>query len=193
MPFIDALEKIAPLSPLCQTALREITTVQKLKKEHYLVVPGQVNDKLYYIESGLVRVFYYADTDTDSRQVTTYFRQEGSFLWLEEGFLWQQPSLESIELLEDCQFWVIKRADLEQMFVRFPELNFHFRKIAETYIGIYKQRLRLLDLKSAKKRYATFLKLYPKLGQRLQVRHLAHYLNIAPNTLSTVRGEVKKK
>ena len=198
MTFIDALEKIAPLSAACQRELRAVVKQEDIRKKRNLVVPGQISDKLYYVETGLVRIFYDTDTDTDtdtevSREVTSWFGREGGLVLSAESFLLQQPSLETVEVVEVCQLWSIKHADLELMLAKCPELNFHFRIIYQNHLIAEKKRTRLLDLKSPRERYALFLKLFPGLAHRLQVNHIAQFLNISSGALTRARNELKNK
>ena len=194
MPFINELEKLAPLSEKCQIALREVATLRKYSKKHFLLLPEQMSDKLYYVESGLLRVFYRTDTDTDTdtdtREVTSWFGCEGTFVASIQSFLHKKPSNEWIELLEDSKLWVIKQADLEVLFVEFPELHVHFWEMCRQYITTYEHTLRILREKNAAKRYACFNKLYPGLANRVKVTHIAQFINLDANTLSRIRGEL---
>ena len=195
MPFINELEKLAPLSEECKIALREAAKLKNYPKKHCLLSPEQMSDKLYYVESGLLRVFYRTDTDTDTdnRQVTAWFGREGTFVASIQSFLQKKPSNEYIELLEDSQLWVMKQADLEVLFVEFPELHLHFWGMYKKYMTTYGNTLRLLREKNAEKRYACFNKLYPGLANRAQVNHIAQFINLDANTLSKIRSKLAAK
>lgn len=100
MPLATALSKIAPLSQGCQEALRTVSKSLAMKAGRNLLTLGQISDKLYYIEAGLVRAFY--DTDT-SRKVSNWFDQEDGWVFSVQSFFKQIPSNEYIQLLEDSQ------------------------------------------------------------------------------------------
>lgn len=189
MPFIDALQKIMPLSLPCIAALRASTQCKNYLKDRFLVCPEQINSHLYYIETGLVRVFY----DTDTRTVTSYFGKEGDFVWSVQSFLKQEHSYESIQMLEKSEIWTISYHDLYKIRCTFPELNLHYSKILEQHLTTYDKRICLLHEEDHKKRYEMFLSLHPNVSHRLQVNHIAQYLNIRPETFSRVRSILKIK
>ena len=189
MPFINELEKLGPLSEECKIALREAAKLKNYPKKHCLLSPEQMSDKMYYVESGLLRVFY----RTDTREVTAWFGREGTFVASIQSFLQKKPSNEYIELLEDSQLWVMNQADLEVLFVEFPELHVHFWGMYKKYMTTYENTLRLLREKNAEKRYAYFNKIYPGLANRAQVKHIAQFINLDPDTLSRIRSELAAK
>ena len=188
MPFINALEKLAPLSEECRVALRAVAKPKSYQKEYMLVSIGQISNTLYFVESGLLRIFYYPDTDPDTEEATSWFGQEGGFVSSIKSFLTQQPSAECVQVLEDSQLWAIQKADLDALFIAFPELNYHFRVIYEKYMVAYENRMQMLRTKDSVKRYALFLATYPKLANRLKIKHLARFLNLHPDTLSRIRS-----
>ena len=128
-----------------------------------------------------------SDSDSDNRTITAWFGREGGFVCSVQSFFSQKPAIESIQLLENSKLWVISHADWEHMLAEFPELNLHFRKIYQYYLTIYDARIYLLREKNPKKQYESFLKFYPKLGNRVKIRYIAQYLNMHSVTLSNVR------
>ena len=87
----------------------------------------------------------------------------------------------------------MKQADLEVLFVEFPELHVHFWEMYKKYMTTYGNTLRLLREKNAEKRYAYFIKIYPGLANRAQVIHIAQFINLDANTLSKIRSKLAAK
>lgn len=187
MPLATALSKIAPLSQGCQEALRTVSKSLAMKAGRNLLTLGQISDKLYYIEAGLVHAFY--DTDI-SREVSNWFDQEDGWVFSVQSFFKQIPSNEYIQLLEDSQLITIDYQDLQKLLNQYPELNLPFRLIYERYLIVYDKRIQLFREKDVLKRYQGFLDLYPRLACRLQVKHIAQFLNLAPATLSRIRKKL---
>lgn len=183
MSFIAAIETLVPLSIHCKTAISKKAQRQDLPKGGKLVV----NHHLYYLESGLVRVFY----DAPEKEVSGHFEREGGFIASVRGFSGQESPREYMEALERCQFQIIKSADLQVLLLGFPELNLHFRLLYQKYLRVYDARLHLLCEPDPVKQYEEFLQLYPNLAHRLQVQHIAQFLNVHPSTLSKVRKKLK--
>ncbi|MDF7821294.1 Crp/Fnr family transcriptional regulator [Runella sp. MFBS21] len=187
MPLAVALSKISFLSPQCQSAVRDVSHTLSYKAGRSLLIPGQVNEKLYFVKTGLIRAFY--DTETH-REVSIWFEQEGGWVLSVQSFLRQIPSYEYVELLEDSQLIAIQYEDLQRLLAQYPELNLPFRLIFENILISYDNHLQLFREKDALKRYQGFLELYPRLACRLQVKHVAQFLNLAPATLSRIRKKL---
>jgi CRP/FNR family transcriptional regulator, anaerobic regulatory protein len=144
MPFVKTLENYAPISNACKVALSAIITSKQYKKKTIILQPGNINTKIYFIETGLARVYYDTDTDTDIREIVSWFGYEGGFLCSVRSFLSQKPSLEAIEVLEDSRMFAIEYNDLQRLFEEYPELNLVFRLIHERYLQIYDTRTAIL-------------------------------------------------
>jgi hypothetical protein len=67
------------------------------------------------------------------------------------------------------------------------------RLVSQFFILIYDARTNILRERNPKKQYEAFLKLYPKLGNRVKVGDVAAYLSHNISTISRVRGEIAKQ
>jgi Cyclic nucleotide-binding domain len=122
-PFIKDLtgtiKRPYPLSPDCKRAFMECVTPQTLEAQEVLLEAGQLSDRLYWIETGLVRFFSDAD-------VTTGFCSEGDFFCAISSIFSQKPSTESICAEETTVLRSISSADLQRLFALYPELSHAF-------------------------------------------------------------------
>ncbi len=193
MPFIKTLESFAPMSDDCKAALNVAITSKNYKKGQTILLPGNINTQLYFIETGLAKVYYDADADADARQIISWFGYEGGFLCSVRSYLSQVPSKEYIEILEDSKLLAIEYNDLQRLFEDYPELNLIFRLVSQFFILIYDARTNILRERIPKRQYEAFLKLYPKLGNRVRVGDVAAYLNRDISTISNVRNEIAKE
>lgn len=184
MPFITAFEKITPLSIQCKAAIHEVAQLQSLPKGGR----AMIDQELYYLESGLIRVVYQAD----AKEITSRFEYQGRFFMVVKNFPEQDSPLEYMEALENSQLRTLKSADLQTLLADFPELNLHFKLLYEKYLCMYDARMHLLYEPDPTKQYEGFLQLYPNLAHRLQVQHIAQFLNVHPSTLSKVRKKLKQ-
>ena len=187
MSIITTLERYAVMSDACKARISKIIVAKKHKKKQIILKPGEFNKKLYFIETGLARVYYEVQQD---REVTSWFGYEGGFLCSVSAFLSQKPSREYIETLEDSTLYAIEYDDLQQLFIEFPELNLVFRRLYEHCLRLYDTRTVLLRERNPRAQYQAFLRLYPALGNRVQIGHVASYLNRSISTISHVRQEI---
>ena len=189
MTIIDALERYAPLSEACKTALLERTEVQTIAANTVLLCPGQTSDKIYFIESGVARVYYYEDEDAD-KSITSWFAQAGGLLSSIESFFSQEPADEYIETLEKCRCRILTYKALEQLYVEFPELNIVFRKQNEFYLCVYERRNKLMRTQNLIERYEYFMELYPNLPNHVKDKYIASYLGMCAETLSRTKRAI---
>jgi CRP/FNR family transcriptional regulator, anaerobic regulatory protein len=198
MNIIDEFQRILPIAEECQAAVKAVIELKNYKKNKVFALLGNLNETLYYIESGLVRAFQdTTDTDiykdTDTREIIFQFSHEGQFLFSTDSFFRQKPAKDSFETLEDSQIWEIKRKDFKKLIEEFPILNHHFGIICERCLLDAEQRVSIYREHSPEKKYEIFQKLYPHLPARLQVKHIAEFLDVHASTLSKVRHKLRDR
>lgn len=161
----------------------------KLKKGEILVYEGEVCDKMFYIEKGLLRLF----SEKDGVEVSTWFVQEGHFVSPINSFQKEVPSHETMEALEDCVVYGIKKKlyfQLIGMSNRFA--MFSVVELMENLCEFQNQTILLRTLNSEQK-YVFLQKNYPSLLERVSQKHLASFLGVEVTYLSKVIKKFKEK
>ena len=79
---------------------------KKVKKKELLLKEGEVNDRMFYVQKGLLRVYF---INEDGKEINTWFVKEGEFVYACHSFHYQIPSEEYIEAMEDCVIMTIKK------------------------------------------------------------------------------------
>jgi CRP-like cAMP-binding protein len=103
------------------------------------------------------------------------------------------PSLLIIEAMEDTVVLQTDKASMDLLYERVPKFERFFR-ILITNAFMAQQRRTLSNLsQTAEERYAEFRQLYPSLDGRVAQKHIASYLGMTPEFLSTVRKRVLAK
>jgi CRP-like cAMP-binding protein len=158
---------------------------------------GQINDKLYFIESGILREFSMKDEDEDEDEdedqtITNWLMSENDFQYSAESFLDQKPSQMAIEVLEKAKLWTISKQKLDKLYMEFPQLNMIGRIMTETYVKKYEVFVKVLRQSKAK-RLDWFYKYHKDITNRVLNKHIATYLNMSPQELSRVRAKTAKK
>ncbi|WP_338874948.1 Crp/Fnr family transcriptional regulator [Spirosoma sp. SC4-14] len=163
----------------------------KFPRKHWLLQPGQVSDRLYFIEQGVVRGYYLKtrSSQPDGREVTSWFMREDDFVFSIISFYTRQPAREYIELLEDSIVWSISYAQLQQLYHDFPEFTIIGRLLTEKYYVLSEIRGQNLRMQSASERYEQLLIDFPAIFQRVPLKYIASHLGISPETLSRLRGQ----
>lgn len=158
---------------------------------------GQVNDKMYFVENGVLREFSYQDQEQDldeneDQTITHWLMSENNFVYLVESFLDQKPSTLALEVIEKAKLWVISKQNMDKLYLEFPQLNLVGRLMVEQYLKKYEIYIGMLR-QSPKARLNWFYNFHPELTNRVPLKYIATYLNITPSTLSRVRKRLLSK
>ena len=179
------LAGFGPLAPALLAQINAAISTETRKKGEHLIRQGEVAKKLYFLEKGSCRSY----TLKDGKDITTWFTLEQEFITPFTSFFPQQPSYESIELLEDSQLVGFDH----HRFQHLRETSTTFEKLVNHFISQYtiqlEERLLVLQTYTAKEKYAYLLNQFPVLIQRIPVKHLASFLGISRETLSRMRSE----
>lgn len=164
-----------------------------LQKGQLLVREGEVSNKIYFIETGMLREFYQlTDTDTDT-DMTTWLLEEGNWACNIESYITQRPSKCSIEALEKTRVLCIKKTAIEQLLKELPQLGLFLASLYENYLLKVDQLNTLFRIRNAEKRFLLFEANNQHLVGRVKQKHLASLLGITPSQLSRIRAKNSKK
>jgi CRP/FNR family transcriptional regulator, anaerobic regulatory protein len=184
--FTTYLNGIHPVSPEAIQELLLMISVQRLPKNAIVLVEGQVQDRLLFLEKGLARAFYY---DGD-KEYTSWILAENEFVISVSSFFQQKPSTEIVQLLEDATIVSLSWKDFDYLCRKYPEITYIALKITERYLLLFDNRTRFLRL-SAKDRYLKFEQQHKHILLRLQIHHIASFLGLARSSISALRAEFK--
>ena len=159
-------------------------SVRTYAKGDYVIREGQVEQSLYLIESGAVRVFHV----TEFEEQTIRFGYQGSVITSLSSFITGDPSELYMEALRKTTLRAVQRNKLFEV----VNENTENQRI---YIGmlerlIVQQMEREVDLltESPTKRLQRVLDRSPNLFQEIPLKYIASYLRMTPETLSRIRN-----
>jgi CRP/FNR family transcriptional regulator, anaerobic regulatory protein len=183
--FLNFITNITPLSDVAQKAILAKMVKKEYPKNHILVPDLSKCYNYYFVEKGLLRVYYH----NDEREITDFFAAENGVVG---PVIRNKPIknfIHSVELLENCTLNSIHLADLEELFYQHQDLERLGRMIALQTIFQLQHRIDSIQFFSAKERYDDFLKTYPNILQRASLGHIASYLGMNQVTLSKIRKQ----
>ncbi|RFZ92891.1 Crp/Fnr family transcriptional regulator [Mucilaginibacter conchicola] len=182
--LLNILNFISPFSAALDRRFREILKEEKLPKGHHLLTEGETAKKIYFINKGFARAYHY----NNDRECTSWFMAEGDLMISVYSFYTQQPAMENIELLTDCELLSMTWNQLQSIYADFPEYNYTGRIVTEKYYMLAEERAIIHRTMSAAERYQLLLKKYPQVLLNAKLSQVASFLGITPETLSRVRA-----
>lgn len=162
---------------------------EKVKKKIRLVEFSSICRRIYFVEKGCLRLYYYKDGE----EVCGNFFFENELAGSFESFIKQSPSFQIIETLEDSLLLSFSFDELQKLFGNYPVYNRVFMNILnESFIGIQKL-ISLYILTDPLERYLHLVKNYPAIIQRVPQKYIASFLGITPFSLSRIKARLAKK
>lgn len=183
--FYKFINSVMQLDDAKSKRILEFVHYEHLPKNTVLVHQGEICRKFYYIVSGGIRIYFCTPKGQEKTRLVLFENSPFTALF---SFITSHPSVESIEVLEDSLFAVIKRNDFFSLIDEMPEWATFYRKVLEKAYVYQNTRLEQLTTLSAKERYQIVLNEYPHFIQRLSNRILASYLDITQETLSRLKS-----
>ena len=183
--LIQHIEQFIVVSEDLKNRLSEISELQNFEKGKFLHKPNRVCNYTYYINSGLVRIYY----KKGDKEITDNFSAEGEWITSIYSFMRNLPDNFYIQTIEKSELLAIDMLLLEKCFLDFPEMERFGRKLISKYFVEKSERMISLQFHTAKERYDFFLKTGKNKIQRVPLGMLASHLGITQETLSRVRAE----
>ncbi len=183
--FINFLKQFGELPDVVVEAIYTKMQRMELPKKHILLKKGKICNFLYFIEKGLARNFF----EEDNKELTNDIILEGEILVSFSSFISRKPSLETIELLEDCVLSAIHYDDLQNLYQQFPIMERTGRMIAEHHYNSLAMKSYRLKFSNSSERYQYLFDNKIEIVKRVPIGIIASYLGMSIETLSRIRGK----
>lgn len=165
--------------------LVEKFSLKKFKKKDLLIEADTFSDKLYFIISGLVRIFY----SKENKEITNVFVCENEIAAGAYSIITGEKNFNNYEALENTITLCIEYNELEELYDKYHSLEHLGRLLVEKYYSNFMKKTHDVIFLSAEERYANFVREQAKLLNRVPLRFIASYLGIAQETLSRLRAK----
>ncbi|MFZ4475060.1 MAG: Crp/Fnr family transcriptional regulator [Saprospiraceae bacterium] len=154
------------------------------KRQETVSLPNTIPNEIYFINKGLIRVLI---TDNEGSEHTIHFALENQFIADYSNFIQKQPSIYTLQTIEETQVVVLPRAAIEWGYKNLKEGQKMGRLIAEFYFIYQDDRIKNMYTRTQKQRYESITDVFPNIHNRVPQHMIASYLGITPVHLSRLK------
>ena len=192
LPIHEIYKTFNNFVPISQEELQIIVKrakVLKIPKKTKLLNLGEICDKMYFIISGCLRLYY----EKGDVERNCFFFHENLFCTAFGSFMSQKPSDQIMETIEDTLCLMVTFDEFEKMYEELPKMNIIVRKILEERYTNAHSIISSFILHSPEERYLEFIEKYPLLVNRVPEYHISSYLGITPKSFSRLKKRLRNK
>jgi len=173
-----ALNRVRTFSPDEVEMVVKAADSRAVKKHEIILTEGQVCNFVAIVISGSLRLF----NVTEEKEHTLNFFLEYDFAADHESFTGQKPSVNTIAALEDSVIATISIYRLHELIAK-NQAFFAIGRVMENWT----KATALTNLETPQQRFEKLMELHPEWILRFPQKHLASYLNMAPETFSRMK------
>lgn len=156
-----------------------------VKQNTILLYEGDVCKEFYFIHKGCIRTCFIDKNDYEKTRFVMLDCSIGTAL---TSFIFQEPSSEFIEVLDDSELLAISQEDFYRLNKEIDQWKVFYQKILEWAYSYQNKKIKGLVTLTASQRYQQIMRENPDLIQRLSNRVLASFIDIKPETLSRLKS-----
>lgn len=157
----------------------------QIPKKTCVIQPGDTVDSVYFVISGVVRIYYIKE----QKEITTWFITENRFFAPVYHLFTGQPNPNCYETLEETIALTASYRQMEELYRKHHSLEHIGRKLIESYYAEFLRQSYDVMFLSADERYTTFVLKNAGLLNRIPLRFIASYLGLTQETLSRLRSK----
>jgi CRP-like cAMP-binding protein len=187
MDIDQILDRIYVLPEASKNALKQHVQEVSHPKYFCLMEADKIIPHIYFIRKGIVRAY----ASTAENDITFWFGSEGETIVSMKSYVEDRPGYESIELLEDCDLYILETESLRKLFNEDIHIANWGRKFAEKELMKTEELIISRQFKTSLERYKDLMTNKSDLLKRVQLGHIASYLGITQVSLSRIRAEIK--
>ena len=183
--LFEHINQYCKLGTPALTSMSAVLEKAELPKGSYLVTEGKVCSHVYFLEAGCLRGYY----NLDGKEISHWFAFENNFVTSFYSFITRKPSIENIQLIEDCTLWAITYDSLQALYSKHADIERLGRIMHERYYVMLEERFVRNHFKEGRERYENLIAHAPHMLQRIPLGYIASYLGMTQETLSRIRGK----
>ena len=188
MQLAEYLEQHIKIPNELQFYIDQLFEKVEFKKNEFLLKQGEISDKIFFIESGIVREYFNSESEPE-KVITYWILPENEWIYQVESFELQTPSNSHIRAETKVQARSISKVMFEQLINKNEKFSPYVLKIYRKYLLQLEYRNRMHQLRKVEERLNYFDQMHPGLSQKVPLYMIASYLNTTATNLSRVRNK----
>lgn len=188
MEFVHYLTNQLALPPNVLTEVDKLFGQAIFEDEEFLLKEGEIADKLFFVEEGILREFSYKETELTHWLVST-----GEWICQLKSFDSESPSESAIQSLGRSCVWYITKTALYSLCAENPTAAPKIIGLMIKYLAQLERHSRLYRQGTVCQRLENLERLQPELARNVPQHIIASFLNTTPQNLSRVRSKRAKK
>ncbi|WP_423027986.1 Crp/Fnr family transcriptional regulator [Undibacterium sp. SXout20W] len=149
---------------------------------------GEWQPYIYVVRTGIVKLTYLSE---DGQEWIKSFIGEGDFFACPNVLIAGLKTDYFATAIEDCEIEQIDSVSMKKLTDHYPVWQKAIRQLLEWHIVRKELRERELLTMSPEARYQSFLKTYPNVAARIQLKEVAQYLGVTAEALSRIRKRMQ--
>ena len=190
MSFSQLKKKISEIISLNQEDHELIETFfipRKVEKNVSLIEIGKQTQEAFFVNSGYLR--YYKIIDSGN-ELIIHLYAPNNFATSLKSFFSGSPSDEIFQTLTDCELLSISKNDLEKLYSTSQKWQYFGRKLMESFLIEKEQRIIDQISLTGQQKYINLMETNPDIIQNVQVKYLASFLGLQPESLSRIKKQI---
>lgn len=160
------------------------------KKKELLIDFGSSSTEVFFINKGLVRVYYINEKGTET---TLALLPESNIIVNLDQILYDKKSRFYFEAFEKTQTFSLDYQFVQDIFEAHPKLEKNRKYMLHFILKQMQKRIESFVLFNSEERYEMFIKDNPGIDQRVPDKYIANVLGITPVSLSRIRSKINQK
>lgn len=162
----------------------DIFRTRYIKRKQYLIYPGLRCDRLFYVKSGLFKLYA---LNEEGKEHILHFFQENQ--WTTDFFSIQaeKESILYLEAIEDAVIYEVSNSERMDLMKKDQVLLEFFLGVFSKLTLLYQNKLLDMALSNSDERYFKFLATNPGLANRISNKEMAYYLGITPEFVTKIK------
>ncbi len=188
--LLQNIAKHVSLTKEEETVILNILFKEEYKAKNILIKPGDDAHFTYFVLKGILR--NYTIDDNGNAHILS-FATPGWWVADMYSFLTGKPAIMYIDVVEDCEVYIIQKKDIEDLYIKIPKLERFFRILTENNLIANQQRIIDKMALTAEERYEKFVTKYPTVINCLPQKYIASYIGVTPEFFSKMKSKLLRK